>query len=622
MLRKRRRDGTSLAILRTMSARAAVERDDGGPNVPGQDSPWTDWIAATETLNYCADDPLLDWLDIHGGRVGFTRDDEDRLYDPRTDFTAFRLQKAVEFESAALGYLTARYQLVRIATAPQDAREPSASQRTWDAMAQGVEIIAQAVLWNAETQTYGVADLLVRSDVLDRLVPEAIRPEDAAIVAPDLPEARWHYRVVDVKCTTLRLLKDGRAGSHHHEQKVQLWIYNEALGRLQGLTPPCSYLLGRRWDWNNGKARGQSAVERLARVDRDDEALRVLAREASAWVRRVRSQGHAWQVLPSPSIDELRPRLRRGHGEDHPWHRAKELIGATLEDLMTVPHVSRDLRAETLSRGLSRWTDPGCTAAALGVTGPKTSVLVDAVLQANRSTGDPVAPARVKAGEAVWREPATAEFYVDFETVNDLDDDFSRFPHVGGQALIFMIGCGHLSDAGWQFRVFTAQQLVEKEEARIIEAWLEHMRAVSTSRGSPFEEARIFHWSPAEESTLTEAYNSAAARHGFPAWDDLPWVDLLNKVVKAQPVTVRGAFGFGLKAVAKALHKHGLIQTLWADGPTDGLGAMVGAWWCHHEAVRRGVPMTEIDLMPEIERYNEVDCKVMAEALAFLRQNR
>jgi hypothetical protein len=49
---------------------------------------------------------------------------------------------------------------------------------------------------------------------------------------------------------------------------------------------------------------------------------------------------------------------------------------------------------------------------------------------------------------------------------------------------------------------------------------------------------------------------------------------------------------------------------------------MVGAWSCHHEAQRRGVPMTDLDLMREIEAYNEVDCKVMCEVLSYLRQHR
>ena len=84
---------------------------------------------------------------------------------------------------------------------------------------------------------------------------------------------------------------------------------------------------------------------------------------------------------------------------------------------------------------------------------------------------------------------------------------------------------------------------------------------------------------------------------------------------------VRGALGFGLKAVANAMHSQGLIETDWDDSPVDGLGAMVGAWRCGEEARRRGVPMTSLPLMDEIARYNEVDCKVMMEIVRYLRAN-
>lgn len=81
---------------------------------------------------------------------------------------------------------------------------------------------------------------------------------------------------------------------------------------------------------------------------------------------------------------------------------------------------------------------------------------------------------------------------------------------------------------------------------------------------------------------------------------------------------MRGAFGFGLKALGRALHSPGLIATLWHDGPTDGLGAMVGAWWCNRKIQGAGSSMSDLELMKDIEIYNEVDCKVMAEALAYL----
>jgi hypothetical protein len=49
------------------------------------------------------------------------------------------------------------------------------------------------------------------------------------------------------------------------------------------------------------------------------------------------------------------------------------------------------------------------------------------------------------------------------------------------------------------------------------------------------------------------------------------------------------------------------------------MGAMVGAWW--YDAGRRvGGSMGDLELMREISA--EVDCRVMAELVAWLRQNR
>jgi hypothetical protein len=93
----------------------------------------------------------------------------------------------------------------------------------------------------------------------------------------------------------------------------------------------------------------------------------------------------------------------------------------------------------------------------------------------------------------------------------------------------------------------------------------------------------------------------------------------LSLVFRAEPVVIRGALGFGLKAVAKAAYRHGLIETSWGESKVDGLGAMIGAWWCDAEAGRRGASMRELDLMQEIEGYNQVDCKVMMELLYLLR---
>jgi hypothetical protein len=354
-------------------------------------------------------------------------------------------------------------------------------------------------------------------------------------------------------------------------------------------------------------------MERLAKVERScylkshETSLGLYAERACNWVKELRAEGTTWSVLPWPERDELWPNVR---SDDQRWRRCQAEIATHLRDLALLPRVTPKKRNAARRRGLLQWTDSACCSTVLGIDGAKNSAIVDEVIRANHSDseGPIVFPARVTANEHLWRTPASAEFYIDFETVSDLDDDFSGFPMAGGQPLIFMIGCGHLSGPAdnpqWTFSVFSVDALTLAEERRVIETWLAHMEQTCYQNGTELSQARLFHWSAAETSSLTEAYNAARVRQGGPAWPDLPWCDLLNRIVKEQPVTIRGAFGFGLKAIAKALHQHGLIQTVWGDGPADGLGAMVGGWWCHREAARRGVSMRDIDLMVQIAAYN------------------
>ena len=247
---------------------------------------------------------------------------------------------------------------------------------------------------------------------------------------------------------------------------------------------------------------------------------------------------------------------------------------------------------------------------------------MQAILDINKSSNGPlVVPERITVAEKEWRKKPSVEFYVDFETVSDLDDDFSNVPKKGGQAMIFMIGCGHIERDSWKFKCFTAEALNEDCEAAIIDAWLKHMGEVG-SRLAPSEEPTLIHWSPAETIFLESAYNAAMERHPEKKnWKALRWFDFLKKVVKEEPIVIKGAWSFSLKEVAQAMHSHKLIETHWGDGPTDGLGAMVGAWWCDKEAASKNIPLRDIDLMQGIQHYNEFDCKVMMEIVHYLRKN-
>ena len=69
------------------------------------------------------------------------------------------------------------------------------------------------MLRDAESSTYGQADLLVRSDVLAELFPGSLEAEEASQPAPDLDAEPWHYVVVDIKFTILALQASGELGN-------------------------------------------------------------------------------------------------------------------------------------------------------------------------------------------------------------------------------------------------------------------------------------------------------------------------------------------------------------------------------------------------------------------------
>ncbi len=614
-----------------MGIQAITQSDDGQVVIPSSQDDWRDWVSATSTRNFLLQDTLSDWLNLYGEANGFQKDPDLPGYDSRTDFTQFIFRKGREFEEAVLGHLKTLTNVVTIGQDRGDARRQKKAEETFAAMERGELTIYQGVLRNADNRTYGIPDLLIRSDELARLFPDALTPEEAAQPARDLKGASWHYRIIDIKFTTLHLAVGGEQNNSGSAPayKAQLFIYSRALGRIQGYQAPVSYLIGRGWEQTakGVTSRGNSCMGRLAPVNQNSTLSKGTlvagaVSDALKWVRRVRREGATWSVLPKPTVPELRPNMK--NTQDSPWSSAKKQIAKELEELTQLWYVGVDKRRDANQLGIYSWRDPNCNAELLGVRGEKTQPVLQALLNINQSNGGPpIRPPRISSAESEWRDVPSLEFYVDFETVSDLDDDFSRIPKKGGQPLIFMIGCGHIEKGNWQFESFIAESLTMEAEANIIDNWIAHMKEIRERLDPKGDNPMVVHWSPAETSNLRDAYNAAVKRHPKRAvnWFDPRWFDFLKQVIKAEPVVVRGAFAFGLKVVAQAMYNHRFIETLWEDGPADGLGAMAGAWWCNDEAKKLGVPLQEIDLMQSIQKYNEVDCKVMMEIVRYLRLN-
>ena len=118
---------------------------------------------------------------------------------------------------------------------------------------------------------------------------------------------------------------------------------------------------------------------------------------------------------------------------------------------------------------------------------------IRAVLRANR-TGT-VTP------ETLSHIPAVKpfEFYVDFETFNNLNVDFDReWPTLQGCEMIFMIGLGWLEDAKWHYQAFVASAESQTSERHLLKEFEDFIDSRTDGRARDASSVALFHWTSAE----------------------------------------------------------------------------------------------------------------------------
>lgn len=636
-----------LKSLRRQAPETDTSVDDSRSVSPGIESNTIDstWFSATSVFNYLMKDPLLDWLTYHSSpdrsidnlvleksSSSTKRSLAGRKSPLPTDkynFTQYLLEQGRAFEEEIMKILTRKFGTGRIAkiNGDQNPRDPKKVQATLEAMKIGTPFIHSGVIHNSANHTFGIPDLLVRSDWLKFLVQTSPISEMEAMISAPAFKQKWHYRVVDIKFTTLLLRADGErilnAGAFP-AYKAQLWIYNQGLGQLQQYTPPQTYILGRRWKFvqKGIPQAGESCFDRVGSVDYDgcDIDIGSVTQAALEWLRAVRTPEAAkWDVLTYPLVrSELYPNMCNSY--DYPWHGIKMDLAERTKELTRVWMVGTKNREQGLRNGISQWTDPNCTAAVLGITGKSVAPTLDAILEINRQTEISILPAAIQTNLYGWKTEAKIEFYVDFETTNGamIPIRTTPLPIANAETLVFMIGVGYADPVTkeWRYRDFTVSTVTAAAEAKICRKVIQYIRTVSEKYG--VVEPRCIHWSPAEDIMWTEAMERHPEIKPW-TWE---WVDLLQ-IFKHEPIVIAGCMSFGLKDVANAMRKHGLIESGWDVNSScvDGQGAMVVAQKAHLKAIKRGVKFSSLPIVQDIIRYNQIDVKVLYEILTYLRKH-
>jgi len=616
MVKRKKADDSSTAGSKvSQNTRSKRPRLVQGLNNNLRQFPWT---KATGLYNYMVNDPLIDWLELdHGPHRGRPRSSSMSGVKNET-FEDFLRNQGIKFEQKIVDYISRNIQeVVTVA----EFYSAEGVEKTKELLKKGTPILHSAPLANTRTKTYGVADLIVRSDYLKRLVPNGYSTEILdSLNHPSTLSKDWHYVVIDIKFSTLPLNSQGiyllNQGSYP-AYKAQIWVYSQALGAIQGYTPDYGYILGRRWNYTckGEKHRSYSSLDRLGAIDFKgyDKKIIQKARKALRWNRDVKTNGYKWTTSP-PSRNELYPNMCRDSGK---WNAVKRDLANRLGDITSVWMCGPRNRDIAFRNGFKSWRDDDLDSTQMGhKQGGKRGEIIDKMLTINRQDAVKVLPSKIGESSFDWKLQDN-EVFVDFETFTDVFSEFDEMPYQNPKSMIYHIGVGWFgADGQWNYRYFISNKPTYDEEYRIMKEFMQLL----DERDNPsvyYWHAEKNFWKAACEKHYNRSELSAEDKDAIVYWNLDSQLKDLRKLFVDEQIVVKGCFGYGLKDIARCLKKHGLISTPLESECTNGRTAMIQAW----RAYSRFEKPVKSGIMKDVTQYNEFDCRVVGDILTYLRRS-
>lgn len=601
----------------------------------------SNWIPASKTRNYALQDTLIDWLDYYGTSVNNSTTGHSEY-----SFTKLIMNKGIVFETYVINLIKSKFNasdFVMICTNIKHCLDNAFEyeERTKTEILKGTPIIYQPMLMNKSgplSYSYGMPDLLVRSDYLKLIVPTASISE--TYKAPNL-NGQYHYVVVDIKFTTLELCADGvklRNSGSIPAYKCQLYIYNHALELIQGYEPSCAYILGRKYKYETsvGKHQGNDCFDKLGSIVYQGWDKKYVDETIAAinWIKKCREDGSKWSVLPVPSVVELYPNMSSTN--ESRWSHIKLDYAIKLGEITMLWNCGIKNRQIAHSNNIYSIWDPDCCAEKIGLKKSATSQLIDEIIKINQQTtfNSPLDRIKLIKNSNVdnsWIKPTQLRIMVDFEIINNIFDDFTALPKSNGGSYLFMIGVAHKAkDMPIAYRAFVLPELTKGAEYEMICQFYDHLRQITdcyvdTNAAIP----PLYHWGHIEKSYFTKLLTILSGTISIENKQrltdinsGLKWHDMLSSF-KLNPIVINGCFGFGLKEISNRLFDLDLISSNWKQTGSnciDGNTAMTMAFKEYQHIKNTTSDICSSSVMKEIIAYNRIDCMVLNEITDVLQR--
>lgn len=544
------------------------------------------WITGSAIRNFMFCDPICDYLELKHKKNNCSSN-----FSPKNKI----LEEGQLYEEKVVNFLKTKYNVKQIAKTWEDLYDIEKYNETLNCIKNKEEIIYQGVLIDFEKHIGGLCDLLIRSDIFNKIVEENNGVHY-------INDKTIHYILIDVKNSKLNLSKDGlhlQNSRNYAYYKGQVYIYNEALKKMQNYNNNYAYILGKNWEYSKDgeKIFGSNPFQRMAKIDYENCDNHVIDKvnDAIFWLRNVRENYESWSLFP-PSVKELRPNLKVVHDK---WQEQKLDIAKKQEDVTMLYYCGENKRKLADELGINSFTK--IDASSLNIKSSKIAKSIDRSIQLSNQTSFQILPKKLDSECVFDLEAQELELYIDYETFY-IENNTHCTDNQKGRTVVYFIGCGFVENNIWNFKTFILKDL--QDETQIFEDFLKEFQKWN-------KKFKIYSWGPTEKNLFNKVIN-----HNL--FSDENYVDLL-KLFRNNSITLKNVFSYSLKHIAKAMYENKCITTTWpkSNSIQNGLEAM-------YEGLQLYLDCPEdvrLKKMEHIKIYNEVDCKVMWEIVSYLRKH-
>jgi hypothetical protein len=525
------------------------------------------FIRASSLSNYILNDKLVDYFKIN-------KTDENNS-------TAYIMNQGNVFEEELMKMIQKKHRVVTINT--NDTKENKASE-TIKLMNEGSDIIYQGYLYDENNNIGGSPDLLVKSTYVNKLMDNIIILQTEQKI-----NGKDYYVVVDIKHShidydTFNYIKNNKRIAAY---KAQLYVYTKILNQIQGISINRAYIWGKSYKCGKDEI---NFMNNLGTIDYDTIDKKSVEDTESAinWLHYLHSNYDNIVIKDEP---ELFPNMKQ-----NTFNKDKRILNQDIDDITTIWYCGIKKRKIAHAHNIFSWRDTRLTAELMGFKN-KQATIINNILEINRQEEHKIKIVN-KINDKIFNDNYLT-IYLDFEGFDtNLQSKINAGVIVTSKYYIYMIGIGYIDNNKWCYKSFIMDKLNNTVQNCLFKNLFHFLKNLLDSSNK--NKINFIHWSNYEKTHFNKIKENVKLCLTDDKYD---FTDLCK--IFHDSVVIKDAFNFKLKHIAKALYQNNLISTHYdtSNQCADGLDASIIAL----ESYQTNNKV----VMKDIERYNEIDCKLL-----------